>query len=268
MSSGSLAEYKRQQIKHEDFHRPHYNLSPLRRTPVEQYYADREYAHGLMMLGKLLPAESIATMLVCGVGAGDDLHYWLTHMPLKHVFGLDFSIESIKASRRRIQLNHLPDILTCVRADFENIPLADNAVDLGVFVHTLHHAFNPEQGFRELWRVSRRAILLIEPLATPVTRFFAWMGLAQDVEDVGNKVLRFNLAQYLDWVGPECLGYLGETHLHHYHPLIYRRILPIFNSNAGTEVFKLWYQCMNLLFWPLHSRLVAVLVKRQSSVSG
>jgi len=37
-------------------------------------------------------------------------------------------------------LHQLPDITRFVRADFEDVPLADNSIDLGIFVHTLHHA--------------------------------------------------------------------------------------------------------------------------------
>jgi SAM-dependent methyltransferase len=258
----TLAEYKRKQIKHEDSYRPRYNLEPRSWSPVEQFYAEREYAHSLSLLKKLLPIEQIRTMLVCGVGAGADLHYWLTHIPLAQVFGLDFSIESIKASQRLIYLNDLPDILSCVRADFESIPLANNAVDLGVFVHSLHHALKPELGFKELWRVSKRAVLLIEPLATPVTRLFARIGVAQDVEEAGNKVLRFTLDQYLDWAGAECVAYRGESHFYYYHPLIYRRILPIFHSELGAHMFKLLYHTVNTLLISLHSKLVAVLVKQ------
>jgi ubiquinone/menaquinone biosynthesis C-methylase UbiE len=258
----SLVEYKRKQIEHEDFHRPRYNLEPVNWTPVEAYYIEREYAHALRLLRRQLPPEAIKTLLVCGVGAGADLHYWLTHLPLVEAVGLDFSIESIRASQRRIELNGLPDVFRFMRADFEHIPLADNAVDVGVFVHTLHHAFDPEQGFKELWRVSRRAVLLIEPFSTPITRLFARIGIAQDVEEVGNKVVRFTLDQYREWAGQECRAFEGESHFYYYHPVIYQQILPRFNSRLGTPLFKLLYQAANTLLLPMHSRLVAVLVKQ------
>ena len=258
----TLAEYKRRQIEHADVKLPHYNLEPARWRPAEQFYVEREYAHSLSLLRQLLPLDQIKSMLVCGVGAGADLHYWLTHIPLDQAFGLDFSIESIKATQRRIDLNSLPDIFGGVRADFENIPLADDAVDLGVFVQTLHHALDPEQGFKELWRVSKRAVLLIEPMATPVTRLFARIGIARDVEEAGNRVVRFTLKQYLNWAGAQCMAYRGESHFYYYHPLIYQRILPLFRSELRTRAFRLLYHTMNALLIPLHSKLVAVLVKR------
>lgn len=257
----SLPEYKRKQIEHEDRILPRYSLEPIRRTPVEQFYAEREYSIGLTLLQKLLPLEEVKTALVCGIGAGDDLHYWLVHMPVAQVIGLDFSIEAIKSTQRRIQFNHLPEIADFALADFENIPLQDEAIDLGIFVRTLHHALNPEQGFKELWRVSRRGVLLIEPLATPVTRLFARLGIARDEEEAGNRVIRFTLSQYLSWAGRECTAHRSRTYLWYYHPLIYSRLLPLFDSNLGMKLFEKLYALGNVLLIPLHSKMAVILVK-------
>ena len=46
----TLPEYKRKQIEHEDRYLPGYSLEPIRRTPVEQFYAEREYSIGLTLL--------------------------------------------------------------------------------------------------------------------------------------------------------------------------------------------------------------------------
>lgn len=257
----TLPDYKRRQIEHEDRYRPRYSLEPIHRTPVEEFYAEREYSVGLTLLQKLLPLQEVKTALVCGVGAGDDLHYWLTHMPVAHVIGLDFSIEAIRSTQRRIQLNHLPEIVHFALADFENNPLQDDAIDLGIFVRTLHHALDPELGFKELWRVSRRGVLLIEPLATPVTRLFARLGIARDVEEEGNKVIRFTLRQYLSWAGRECSAYRSRTYLYYYHPLIYNRLLPLFNSHRGAKLFDKLYWMGNALLIPFRSKMAAVLVK-------
>jgi len=256
-----MPEYKRRQMEFEDKNRPRYNLEPVRRIPVEQFYAEREYSHGLALLRELLPLESVKTILVCGVGAGADLHYWLAHLPLKWCVGLDFSIEAIKASQRVICLNDLPAIVGFVKGDFEYIPLKRNSVDLGIFVHTLHHALDPKRGFRELWRVSRKGVLLIEPLATPITHLFARLGIARNVEEEGNKVIRFALQQLLQWAGMECGAYQNRTYLYYYHPLIYRRLLPIFGSHLGLQMFKFLYGISNALLIPLHSKMAAVLLK-------
>lgn len=255
------SDYKHRQIEHADQTRPRYNLAPIRRTPIEHFYADREHAIGLELVRKLLPIERIQTLMVCGVGAGDDLHYWLAHIPLKEVFGLDFSIEAIKSSQRRVRLNNLPEIVRYFRADFENIPVCDNAVDFGVYVHALHHALNPERAFKELWRVSRMGMMLIEPLSTPVTRLFAKLGLAQDVEEAGNKVIRFKPQQVVRWAGDERCKYLSRTYLYYYHPLIYRRLLPLFNSDLGFKAFRALYALGNVLLFPLRSKMAFVRVK-------
>lgn len=261
----SLPEYKQIQIEHEDRHRIHYNLEAIQQTPTEKYYAEREYAFGLSLLEQLLSFEEVGTLLVCGVGAGADLHYWLTNLPLRSVLGLDFSIEAIRATQRRVHLNDLPDIVSYMRADFENIPLRDSSVDVGIYVHTLHHALDPAQGFRELWRVSKKGVLLIEPLSTPVTRLFARLGIAQDIEDVGNKVIRFKLDDYLRWVGTNGVAYRSRAYFYYYHPFIYKRLLPIFDSKLGLQVFRGIYRTLDAVLIPLRSKMATVLVKRGDS---
>jgi len=125
----------------------------------------------------------------------------------------------------------------------------------------LHHALAPERGFKELWRVSSRGVLLIEPLATPVTRLFARIGIARDVEEEGNKVIRFTLRQYLSWAGHACSAYQSQAYFYYDHPIIYRRLLPLFNSRLGMKLFEKLYAVGNVLLIPFRSKMAAVLVK-------
>ncbi len=49
-----MPEYKRRQIEFENRMRPRYNLEPVRWTPVERFYAEREYSYGLELLRDIL----------------------------------------------------------------------------------------------------------------------------------------------------------------------------------------------------------------------
>jgi ubiquinone/menaquinone biosynthesis C-methylase UbiE len=53
-----------------------------------------------------------------------------------------------------------PDAAPAVRATAEAIPLADEAVDVGLAILTVHHWTDAEKGLDELVRVSRRQVVL------------------------------------------------------------------------------------------------------------
>lgn len=256
-----LSEYKRKQIEHENRHRPQYNLELVNLAPVERFYLERQYRFALSLLEELALQDQIDTILVCGLGAGADLAFWLSHLHLEHAFGLDFSIEAIKATVRKLLLEESPGHTSSILADFETIPLQDDAVDLGIFVNSLHHALDPAMGYRELWRVSRKGVLLIEPYSTPITRLFARIGLAEDVEEAGNKVVRFQTKDFLLWSEDQLCQYKSRPHLWYYHPAIFRRLLPVFDSGFGFELFKILYSLADLILIPLRSKLAIVLAK-------
>jgi ubiquinone/menaquinone biosynthesis C-methylase UbiE len=257
-----LSEYKRKQMEHEDRNRPKYNLQPVEWSPIQKFYAEYEYSRGLKLIQDLLPLESIRTLLLCGVGAGSDLHYWLTHLSMEAVLGLELSREAIQATQRRVALNCLPEITKYIQGDFENISLNKDVVDFGVFVHSLHHAQDPEQAFKELWRVSRKGVLVIEPLSTSVTRFFSSIGLAQDWEPAGNKVIRFTPEQFVEWTDGFCAAYRSKTSLHYYHPLITRNILTFCDKVMKVETFEFLYSLANIILVPIHSKFCTVLIKK------
>lgn len=257
----SLPSYKSQQIAYQDQILPRYNLQASTWSPLQRFYAEREYVFAHRMLRQLGLAEHVSSLLVCGVGAGTDLEYWITRLPITTAVGLDFSTESLKASLRRVALHQLPDVTRFIQADFEDVPLADNSVDLGIFVHTLHHAWNPECGFKELWRVARKGVVVIEPLDTVVTRLFARLGLAQEVEPSGNRVLRFNHRQFRHWAAAELESYRYLNCFYPYHPLIYRRIIPLLEMLRAEHAFKIAYYIANALLIPLHSKTVILLKK-------
>lgn len=67
--------------------------------------------------------------------------------------------------------------------DGTTLPLADQSVDVAMFVDVLHHTNNPMVLLREAKRVARRAILIKDHckdgfLAGPTLRFMDWVGNA------------------------------------------------------------------------------------------
>ena len=100
----------------------------------------------------------------------------------------DISLGAARRARERAR-RHGFDVLSIV-ADVERLPFADRSVDL-VYVHDgLHHVERPLAGLAEMARVARRAVSVNEPAAAAATRLAVRLGLAQDVEEAGNRVER------------------------------------------------------------------------------
>jgi SAM-dependent methyltransferase len=82
--------------------------------------------------------------------------------------------------------------------DAENLPFPDKAFDI-VSVHDgLHHLPNPHAAIQEMCRVARKAIVIIEPARSWLTRQAVQAGLALDFEDAGNFVYRLREGEIVD----------------------------------------------------------------------
>ncbi len=258
----SLSEYKQKQMLHEDQEWSRYNLQIQQHSPVQQFYAEYEYETAFGLLRSSTSLSNLRNMLVCGVGGGADLQFWVAHCTaLRNVTCLDFSIEALHATERRIRLNNLPGTFTYINADFEHLPFFDKSFDLVVCVHSLHHALEPDRGFKEMWRVARRAAVIVEPLSSPTTKLFVHLGIAKDEEDVGNKVIRFTVRDFSQWIGTAYSTFKAKTLFSYYHPFIYHKVLRVFDSRIGLSVFKVVYRMSNYLLFPIRSKLVAVFLK-------
>ena len=90
-----LHEYKRRQMEFEDREFCRYNLSPVKMSAPYKYYFDRQCGVGLATLIKADLSQPDGT-LICGVGGGADLQFWIEHLPLDRCLALDFSIEAME----------------------------------------------------------------------------------------------------------------------------------------------------------------------------
>lgn len=127
---------------------------------------------------------------VLDVGAGNGTLTWPLSRRSKRVVGLDRSENLLRRS---------PCTGRMVQGDATVLPFADRTFDVVVESNFLHHAADPVAVLREMARVSRRHVLLIEPnrFHPPMAVFMAlsrpdWRGLRFDRE---------HLAQLVDAAG-------------------------------------------------------------------
>ena len=104
------------------------------------------------------------------------------------VTGTDVSTRALARARDRAQRYGF-------RAEFqaataEDLPFRDRSFDVVAVHDGLHHLEEPAQAIREMARVARRGVLILEPARAALTRLAVHAGLAEDVEEAGNHVQR------------------------------------------------------------------------------
>lgn len=121
----------------------------------------------------------------CGSGMGSEMYARRGAI----VTGVDVSREALRrglerARRRRYRFE-------AVLADATNLPWPDGAFDVVAVHDGLHHLERPELGIDEMARVARRAVVVLEPADSPITRWAIRHGLAEEIEESGNRIHRF-----------------------------------------------------------------------------
>jgi SAM-dependent methyltransferase len=256
-----LHEYKRRQMEFEDHEWCRYNLEPVVLSAAYRFYFETQCAVGISELMKAGLVQR-GDVLVCGVGGGGDLQYWLERLPMGRCVALDFSIEAIRATQRRVRNHGLPDTVEYLKADIEDIPLRDDSVDLVIASQVLHHTLDPGRACREMFRVARRGVLLLEPANTLLTPLLTRIGLARSRESVGNLVLRFRRSDFISYLNGSMYSIRYRTYLFYDHPLIERALSRFFGFPGGVAMLKGLYKAADLCLFPLHSKC-AVLLQKQ-----
>jgi len=259
-----LHEYKRRQMEFEDREFCRYNLSPVKMSAPYKYYFDRQCGVGLATLIKADLSQPDGT-LICGVGGGADLQFWIEHLPLDRCLALDFSIEAIRATQRRLRNHSISKLVEYLKADIECIPLKDNSLDLVIASQVLHHTLDPAKACKEMFRVARRGVLLLEPANTMMVSMLKRIGLARATEDAGNVVLRFRRSDFESYLyGCDC-SVRYRTYLFYDHPILERNLGRYFNFAGGIPVLKTLYSLTDHLMFPLRSKCAVLLTKRHKA---
>jgi glycosyltransferase involved in cell wall biosynthesis/SAM-dependent methyltransferase len=124
-------------------------------------------------------------LTVCG-GSGMDAEYLARAGAM--VIASDVSLGAARRAAERARRARLP-VLPVVAA-VECLPFANRAVDL-VLVHDgLHHLENPMDGVAEMTRVADKAVSITEPAKAATTTVAMLLGLADAIEESGNRVAR------------------------------------------------------------------------------
>jgi ubiquinone/menaquinone biosynthesis C-methylase UbiE len=106
------------------------------------------------------------------------------------VTGTDFSAAAIARANERAKRFNFD--ATFAVADAEHLGYGDRAFDFAYVHDGLHHLEDPYAAIREMARVAKRGVLIMDPAKAAMTALAVRMGIAEDVEDAGNEVKRLD----------------------------------------------------------------------------
>ncbi len=155
--------------------------------PFHQWLLREKFRRGTSNLRSILPGSLV--LVVCG-GSGMDAE--LLAREGAQVISSDLSMGAAKRARDRACRFGFE--LTSIVADVERLPVADLGVDIAYVHDGLHHIERPLSGLAEMARVARRAVAVTEPASAAATALAVRVGLAQEVEEAGNRVRRLSPA--------------------------------------------------------------------------
>jgi ubiquinone/menaquinone biosynthesis C-methylase UbiE len=146
-------------------------------------------------------------------------------------------------------------------ADAEQMPFDDRSFDIVAVHDGLHHLQNPEGAIREMGRIARQAVLIMDPANAALTRVAVKLGIAEDIEEAGNHVKRLeprSVAQILRECG---FGRIAWRRTLMYYP---HRPGPWFRFLSKPPVFALsrrLFEAANLVFGRWGNKLALAAIR-------
>jgi SAM-dependent methyltransferase len=177
---------ERQQGFYEEECDPEFEIErPQSCGALYQYLIEQKFRNGCDVLGLELAGR---TLLEICAGSGMMSEKFAQAGAI--VTATDFSTAAVTRARERAR-RHAFDA-TFLVADAENLPYPDQSYDLVAVHDGLHHLQEPERAIREMARVARDGVLIMDPADAILTAAAVRMGIALDVEEAGNQVKRLN----------------------------------------------------------------------------
>lgn len=206
-----------------------------------EYLIDYKFRVGIAVLGLDLAGTTVLE-ICCGSGMMAEKFAGAG----AKVTGTDFSPAAIARAQERARRYHFQ--ARFLVADAEHLAFAHHSFDIVAVHDGLHHLDNPERAIREMARVARRAVLILDPARAALTRLAVWLGIAVDVEGAGNEVKRLvpnQVAAILQEDGYESVRW-ERTLL--YYPHRPSRWFRWFDRAPAFAAFRGAFWCTNLVF--------------------
>jgi SAM-dependent methyltransferase len=205
-----------------------------------------------------LQLAGCSALTVCG-GSGMDAEFLALAGAI--VVSSDLSLGA--ARRVGVRSERHGSAIQSIVADVENLPFADEAVDLVAVHDGLHHLDDPWTGLAEMARVARRWVVVTEPARAAVTRLAILLGMALETEEAGNRVARMRpeeVAAYLSARGYHVLRAERYAMYYPHHP---GRVFDVLSRPYVFPVIRAGWRVANAVIGRFGNKMVVVAERSQ-----
>jgi ubiquinone/menaquinone biosynthesis C-methylase UbiE len=205
-----------------------------------RYLRDRRLVFSLRRLSKHIGHDellSYSVLVVCGGIGGEALFF--KRYGFKDVTNSDLSTEAV-----RLAPQIMGDIKSIV-ANSESLPFDNESYDLVVVQDGLHHLPRPALGFTEMLRVSRKAVIVIEPRDSLVGNFIGTE--FENIFGVENFVFRWNKSMFKNVVKSYLLKEVKVIEFNSLwdHSLAVLKLTKFFSNSSSFFIIKLIYNILS-----------------------
>ncbi|MFC1850590.1 methyltransferase domain-containing protein [candidate division CSSED10-310 bacterium] len=131
------------------------------------------------------------TILSFGCGGGMDAEFFWQKGAL--VGGLDISHTYLQIAQKRFADRQVDFETIC--CDAEDVPIQSESFDICYAFDALHHCPDPYRVIEEMIRISREAIIIMEPNSSPIISLSVKLGMTRMWEASGNYKHYFKMKQ-------------------------------------------------------------------------
>ncbi len=224
-----------------------------------RYLRDRRIKIAIEHLKKLIKSQynQWNALVICGGVGGEGT--LLADLGFNSVTVSDISENALEICKKRD-----PRIKT-ILLNAEDLTIPDNSYDLVIVQDGLHHLPRPANGFTEMLRVSKKAIIVIEPHSGIISKLFGTIWEKHD--NTINYVFRWNKFIFKELT----LSYLLQKNL-------YIKVIRLWDHNCfmmkisekvsknnkllRLNFIKLCYDILNTLFWWLGNMMIGIIIKK------
>lgn len=201
------------------------------------------------------PIKGLSVLDIC-CGSGMISEYYAKKGA--KVSGIDLSPEAVeRASIRSKRYNFQAEFRI---ADSTNLPFPDNSFDI-VSVHDgLHHLDNPKKAVKEMIRLAKKGVIMIEPAKALVTRASVLLGISKEYEGT-DFVYRFKKDELLSWLKEFGIKKVLIKRYIMYYPHQPGRFFRIFDNVVPFYIVKKIFQVLNILFGKFGNKIQAIGLK-------
>lgn len=201
------------------------------------------------------PIKGLSVLDIC-CGSGMISEFYVREEA--EVTGIDISDDCIR--RAKIRAERYEFSANFRIGDSKNLPFPGNSFDI-VSVHDgLHHLDNPKEAVKEMTRLARRGVIIIEPAKALITELSILLGVSLKYEGA-DFVYRFKKDELTSWLKEFGIKKVLIKRYIMYYPHKPGRFFRIFDNAVVFYIAKKIFEIVNMLFGKFGNKVQVIGLK-------